>query len=96
MVLRMDYWGKGCLSISKVPACSHLLCYEHSLSMWSTTLSSAGPKHSLQDSCGPELSLGLTKMELGWLDSLGHQDRRVLYPHHLVYPRSTVTRQDCA
>lgn len=36
--------------------------------MWSTALSSAGPKHSRQDSCSPELPLGLRKMELGWLD----------------------------
>lgn len=32
------------------------------------------PKHIQQDSCGPELPLGLMKMELGWLDSLRHGD----------------------
>lgn len=69
--LCMDYWGRGCLSISQVPTCSHLLCCEHSLSMWSPhSIFCCLPKHIQQDSCGPELPLGLTKMELGWLGSL--------------------------
>lgn len=49
MAMGMDDWGRGGLSISKVPTCCHLLCYGFCLSTWSATQSSAAPEHIQQD-----------------------------------------------